>query len=82
MRQVGDYTQTWKYFKEKGITTYCAAPTVQIGILNCPAAAKLQAPIYANIAGSAPTATLIQGLEGLNIQVVHVYGLTHVVASV
>jgi len=76
MRQVGDYTQTWKYFKEKGITTYCAAPTVQIGILNCPAAAKLEAPIYANIAGSAPTATLIQGLEGLNIQVVHVYGLT------
>jgi len=76
MRQVGDYTQPWKYFKELGVTTYCAAPTVQIGIVQCPAAERLPQQVIACCAGSAPTAHTIGQLDKLNISITHTYGLT------
>jgi fatty-acyl-CoA synthase len=39
-------------------------------------ARKLDHPVKTTIAGAAPTATVIQGLEELGIDVTHVYGLT------
>ncbi|KAG8863294.1 hypothetical protein FRB96_008785 [Tulasnella sp. 330] len=62
--------------RDSNVTHYCAAPTVQIGIFNSPEARRLENPVRAIIAGSAPTAHLIAELEKLNIQVTHVYGLT------
>jgi len=59
-----------------GVTHYCGAPTVQIGIVNDPAAQKPPHPISAIIAGAAPTAHLIGELEKKGISPVHVYGLT------
>lgn len=56
--------------------TYCAAPTVQIAIINHPKAKPLKQRIRTMIAGAAPSATLIEGLEKININVLHVYGLT------
>ncbi|KAG8884140.1 hypothetical protein FRB97_005123 [Tulasnella sp. 331] len=70
------YPDIWRHFLQSNVTHYCAAPTVQIGIFNSPEARRLENPVRAIIAGSAPTAHLIAELEKLNIQVTHVYGLT------
>ncbi|KAJ7225713.1 hypothetical protein GGX14DRAFT_421918 [Mycena pura] len=75
MRTV-DYPTIWKHFLNTEITHYCGAPTVQIGIVNDPAAKPLPRPITAIIAGAAPTANLIGALEARGIQPIHVYGLT------
>ncbi|KAJ6519629.1 acetyl-CoA synthetase-like protein [Mycena sanguinolenta] len=75
MRTV-DYPLIWKHFLNSGVTHYCGAPTVQIGIVNDPAAKRLPQPISAIIAGAAPTASLIASLEEIGIQPIHVYGLT------
>jgi len=66
----------WKHFLHSGVTHYCGAPTVQIGIVTHHDARKLGRTVTATIAGSAPTAHLIGELEKKNIHVVHVYGLT------
>ncbi|KAJ1311125.1 hypothetical protein OPQ81_009626 [Rhizoctonia solani] len=65
----------WRHFTS-GVTHYCGAPTVQIGIINAPEARRLEHQVHAIIAGSAPTAHLIGELEKKNIHVTHVYGLT------
>ncbi|KII93264.1 hypothetical protein PLICRDRAFT_384862 [Plicaturopsis crispa FD-325 SS-3] len=71
-----EYSTIWKQFLHNGVTHYCAAPTVQIGIVNHPAAARPPQSITAVIAGAAPTAHLISELEKIGINPVHVYGLT------
>ncbi|KAF4572776.1 hypothetical protein EYR36_007286 [Pleurotus pulmonarius] len=73
-----DYSLIWNHFLHSGVTHYCGAPTVQIGIFNHPKAKKLDRVITAIIAGSAPTAHLIGELEKIGIKPCHVYGLTFV----
>ncbi|KAL1731999.1 hypothetical protein EV714DRAFT_248169 [Schizophyllum commune] len=57
-------------------THYCAAPTVQISLVNAPEAKRVTHGVRTIVAGSAPTSSLIASLESLGIRVVHVYGLT------
>ncbi|KAG2023311.1 AMP binding protein [Coprinopsis cinerea AmutBmut pab1-1] len=71
-----NYTHIWNHLIHSGVTHYCGAPTVQIGIINDPLARKLSRPVTAIIAGAAPTAHLIAELEKKGINPVHVYGLT------
>ncbi|KAF8973713.1 hypothetical protein BDZ97DRAFT_1900508 [Flammula alnicola] len=71
-----NYTQIWNHLLYSGVTHYCAAPTVQIGIVNDPLAKKPPQSVTAIIAGAAPTAHLIAELEKTGIKPVHVYGLT------
>jgi fatty-acyl-CoA synthase len=66
----------WELFEEEGITHYCAAPTVQIGIVNEEAAHPLETPVTAAIAGAPPSPTLLGQLTDLNIRPMHIYGLT------
>ena len=66
----------WELFEDEGITHYCAAPTVQIGIMNEDAAHPLDTPVTAAIAGAPPSPTLLGGLLELNINPMHIYGLT------
>jgi fatty-acyl-CoA synthase len=66
----------WELFESEGITHYCAAPTVQIGIVNDEAAHPLERPVTAAIAGAPPSPTLLGGLLELNIEPMHIYGLT------
>ncbi len=66
----------WELFEAEGITHYCAAPTVQIGIVNEDAAHPLDIPVTAAIAGAPPSPTLLGGLLELNINPMHIYGLT------
>src|ERR671920_720201 len=66
----------WELFESEGITHYCAAPTVQIGIVNEEGAHELERPVTAAIAGCPPSPTLLSGLLELNIRPMHIYGLT------
>jgi fatty-acyl-CoA synthase len=66
----------WELFDDEGITHYCAAPTIQIGIVNDDNAHELDREITAAIAGAPPSPTLLEGLLGLNIRPMHIYGLT------
>lgn len=66
----------WELFEDEGITHYCAAPTVQIGIANDENAHELDREVTAAIAGAPPSPTLLEGLLGLNIRPLHIYGLT------
>jgi fatty-acyl-CoA synthase len=66
----------WELFEAEGITHYCAAPTVQIGIVNHDSAHELDKQVTAVIAGAPPSPTLLKGLLGLNIRPLHIYGLT------
>ena len=50
----------------------------KIGLFNAPEARRLERPVVAIVAGSAPTAHLLGELEKINIKPVHVYGLTYV----
>lgn len=66
-------------FAELGITLLCGAPTVVNMLVNHPAAkeAKLDTKRRMVVAGSPPAAALIQkAQERLNLQIIHVYGLT------
>src|SRR5215204_282895 len=62
----------WELFEEEGITHYCAAPTVQIGIVNDDAAHPLDTPVTAAIAGAPPSPTLLGGLLELTVLPLHV----------
>jgi fatty-acyl-CoA synthase len=66
----------WEYFESEGITHYCAAPTVQIGIVNDDAAHRLETNVTAVVAAAPPSPTLLGRLTELNIRPLHVYGLT------
>ncbi|KZT71372.1 acetyl-CoA synthetase-like protein [Daedalea quercina L-15889] len=70
------YPLIWNHLLNSGVTHYCGAPTVQIGLINAPQAKNLDRPVTAIIAGSAPTAHLIAELEKRSFRPVHVYGST------
>ena len=66
----------WRLLRDEGVTHYCGSPTVQIGLVNHPAAAPLEHPVTALVAAAPPSPTLLARLAELNIEIVHVYGLT------
>jgi fatty-acyl-CoA synthase len=61
-----------------GVTHYCSAPIVHSLLVNAPAEQTQDLPrgIQALVAGAAPPASMIEGMERLGIQLTHVYGLT------
>ncbi len=65
--------------KEK-VTHYCGAPIVQSMLVNAPAELKkgINHSVKAMVAGAAPPAAMIEGMEGLGFDLTHVYGLTEV----
>ena len=69
-------SRIWDLIDQEGITHYCGAPTVQIGIVNDPKAHKLPRPVTATVAGAPPSPTLLGKLKDLGFRPVHVYGLT------
>jgi fatty-acyl-CoA synthase len=66
----------WDLIDGEGVTHYCGAPTVQIGIVNDPKAHKLTRPVTCAVAGAPPSPTLLARLKELGFRPVHVYGLT------
>jgi fatty-acyl-CoA synthase len=66
----------WDLIDGEGVTHYCGAPTVQIGIVNDPKAHALTRLVTCAVAGAPPSPTLLSRLKELGFRPVHVYGLT------
>ena len=66
--------------KEHGVTHYCAAPIVHNLLVNASDEMKVGVPagVKGLIAGAAPPASIIEGMEKLGFDLTHVYGLTEV----
>ncbi|MBA2674851.1 acyl-CoA synthetase [Ramlibacter sp.] len=66
--------------KTHGVTHYCGAPIVHSLLVNAPGELKQGLPVgvKAMVAGMAPPASLIEGMEALGFELTHVYGLTEV----
>ncbi|MCW5644301.1 MAG: acyl-CoA synthetase [Rhodoferax sp.] len=66
--------------RKHGVTHYCGAPIVHGLLVHAPAAMKhgLPAGIKAMVAGAAPPASMIEGMEQMGFDLTHVYGLTEV----
>ena len=77
MRKV-DAQAIFDAMRDHGVTHYCGAPIVHGLLVNAPAAMKAGVPagIKAMVAGAAPPASMIEGMERLGFELTHVYGLT------
>ena len=66
--------------KAHGVTHYCGAPIVHGLLVNAPDEMKrgLPAGVKAMVAGAAPPASMIEGMERMGFELTHVYGLTEV----
>ena len=66
--------------REYGVTHYCGAPIVHGMLVNAPEAMKQGLPrgVKAMVAGAAPPASMIEGMERMGFDLTHVYGLTEV----
>jgi fatty-acyl-CoA synthase len=75
-----DPVAIFELMKREGVTHYCGAPIVHNAMINEAHAHPPQLPalVKAMVAGAAPPAAMIEGLEALGIEVTHVYGLTEV----
>jgi fatty-acyl-CoA synthase len=63
-----------------GVTHYCGAPIVHGLLVNSPTEMKAGIPagVKAMVAGAAPPASMIEGMEQMGFDLTHVYGLTEV----
>jgi fatty-acyl-CoA synthase len=66
--------------REHRVSHYCGAPIVHSVLINAPDELKagIDWPVKAMVAGAAPPASMIEGMERLGWEVTHVYGLTEV----
>ena len=66
--------------KDYGVTHYCAAPIVHGLLVNSNDDLKVGVPkgVKAMVAGAAPPASMIEGMEKLGFDLTHVYGLTEI----
>src|SRR5581483_769781 len=60
------------------VTHYCGAPIVHMGLINAPAEWKagIDHVVHCLVAGAAPPAAVIEGMERIGFDITHVYGLT------
>ena len=64
--------------RNHGVSHYCGAPIVHSLLVNAPAVMKQGVPagFKAMVAGAAPPASMIEGMEAMGFDITHVYGLT------
>ncbi len=72
--------EIFEAIRTHGVTHYCAAPIVHGMLVNAPDALKNGLPkgVKCMVAGAAPPASMIEGMESLGFDLTHVYGLTEV----
>ena len=70
----------WSAIQAHEVSHYCAAPIVHSMILNAPAdmRAGVTHKVAGMVAGAAPPAAMIEGMEQMGFDLLHVYGLTEV----
>ncbi len=66
----------WDLLEAERVTHYCAAPTVQIGMVNHKKAHRMDWEVATAIGGAPPSPTLLGQFQDLNIRPIHLYGLT------
>ncbi|MCX7141754.1 MAG: acyl-CoA synthetase [Proteobacteria bacterium] len=73
-----DPVQIFRLIKEHKVTHYCGAPIVHTGLINADPAlrAGIAHKVSAMVAGAAPPASMIEGMEKIGFDLTHVYGLT------
>jgi fatty-acyl-CoA synthase len=66
--------------KEHRVTHYCGAPIVHSTLINAPDELKkgIAHKVHGMVAAAAPPAAMIEGMEKIGFDLVHVYGLTEV----
>ena len=66
--------------RHHGVTHYCGAPIVHGLLVNAPDEMKKGVPagVKCMVAGAAPPASMIEGMEQMGFDLTHVYGLTEV----
>jgi fatty-acyl-CoA synthase len=66
--------------REHTVTHYCGAPIVHNLLVNAPADLRegIGHRVHAMVAGAAPPAAMIEGMERMGFEITHVYGLTEV----
>ncbi len=76
-----DAALIFKLIKEHKVTHYCGAPIVHSTLVNAPVELRrgITHKVSAFVAGAAPPASMIEGMEQLGFDLTHVYGLTEVV---
>jgi fatty-acyl-CoA synthase len=64
--------------KQHRVTHYCGAPIVHQTLINAPAELRkgIDWKVNAMVAGAAPPAAVIEGMEKMGFSITHVYGLT------
>ena len=64
--------------REHRVTHYCGAPIVHSLLTNAPEAMRtgISHTVHAMVAAAAPPAAMIEGMEKMGFDLVHVYGLT------
>jgi fatty-acyl-CoA synthase len=62
--------------EREGVTHFCGAPTVLIGLANFPDARAFPHPVHVITAGAPPAPTTIVQMEALGSTITQVYGLT------
>ena len=72
--------EIFEAIRSHGVTHYCAAPIVHGMLVNAPDALEQGLPrgVKCMVAGAAPPASMIEGMEALGFDLTHVYGLTEV----
>ncbi len=60
------------------VTHYCGAPIVHLTLINAPAEMRtgIEQQVHCLVAGAAPPAAVIEGMERMGFDITHVYGLT------
>ena len=76
-----DPAEMWRLIDEEGVTHFNSAPTVQIALINHPAAHPCPRADR-RTGGSPPSPTLLGRVRELNITPVHIYGLTETYAPI
>jgi fatty-acyl-CoA synthase len=73
-----DATLIFDLIRKHKVTHYCAAPIVHGMLINAPESVRagILHKVHALIAGAAPPAAIIEGMERLGFDLTHVYGLT------
>jgi len=79
-----DPKRVMELLADEGVTHFSGAPIILNGLVNLPDEQKrdFDHPVKVTTAGAAPPASVIAGVEGLGIEVTHVYGLTEVYGPV
>ncbi|EIT71927.1 MULTISPECIES: acyl-CoA synthetase [Hydrocarboniphaga] len=68
----------FELIKQHRVTHFCGAPIVHSMLINAPESSRqgLGHPVAAMIAGAAPPAAIIEGMERIGVSITHAYGLT------